>query len=147
MSTLQTSLQTRTKSTAFAAKPALSRAASLPLSHSAPHTLRRRQEPRAAAKPQIKAASRYRTQNSWLILILAVGAAACVIGLLYLSSYAAQTRESYRRKELQNALRAEQEKSRLYDQIKARFNTPASIERRARELHMLPPEQVQPVIL
>lgn len=139
-------LQTRPRSTAFVAEPVMRRPVARPTPAVRPPAAERRRQTRdAAPKPQVT--PRRRAQELWLLLILAVAACCCAIGLLYLSSYASLTQEGYRRARLLAALRTEQEKSRLYDQLKAQTNTPAFIERRARELHMIPPEQAQPVNL
>jgi hypothetical protein len=85
-------------------------------------------------------------QAQYRILALMLVAALCWVaaGLFYLSGPASLARETYRHNYLVGALRAEREKSRLYQQSKAKVANIAEIEARAaHELHMVPAGEQQ----
>jgi hypothetical protein len=92
-----------------------------------------------------QAAPRANRQTQYRILTLMVVAALCWVaaGLFYLSGPAGMAREAYRRNHLLTALHEEREKSKLYQQSKARLENIAEIERRAKLLGMVPAKEQQ----
>ncbi len=84
-----------------------------------------------------QARTKQRPQTLWLLLIVVAACFCGSVGLIYLSSYAHLAREGYRRSHLLSELRAEQERERQLQQIKAQLTSPTTIERKAHALHMI----------